>query len=373
MIPVNQPLITKQDAIAVFKSVKSGWVSSTGPQIQLFENKFKKTIGKKYCSLVANGTAALEIAIKALNLKKNDEVIIPNFTIISNVFAVIKQGLKPVLVDCDLETWNMKIDEVEKAITKKTKAIIAVHIYGYPLNMERLVKISRRNKIFLIEDAAEMIGNKFKKKYCGFYGDISTFSFYANKHITTGEGGAILTNSKNLYNKIEELKNLCFGKINRYNHTDLGWNYRFTNMQAALGLSQLSRLKSIIKKKIEIGKFYYENLKNNKNFYIQKPRLGIYKNIYWVIGLLIKNKKFTANIIRKKLKKTGIETRAFFWPMHKQKVLKKLNFKFKKRFPNSEYLSKYGFYLPSGIGINKMQIKKVCIEINKIFYNNHNV
>jgi perosamine synthetase len=367
MIPVNQPLITKQDATAVFKSVKSGWVSSAGPQIELFENKFKKTIGKKYCSLVANGTAALEIAIKALNLKKNDEIIIPNFTIISNVFAVIKQGLKPVVIDCDLETWNMKIDDVEKAITKKTKAIIAVHIYGYPLDMERLLKISRRNKIFLIEDAAEMIGNKFKENYCGFYGDISTFSFYANKHITTGEGGAVLTNSKNLYNKIEELKNLCFGKINKYNHTDLGWNYRFTNMQAALGLSQLRRLKSIINKKIEIGKIYYENLKNNKNFYIQKPRLGIYKNIYWVIGLLIKNKKFTANIIRKKLKRAGIETRAFFWPMHKQTVLKKLKIQFNKKFPNSEYLSKYGFYLPSGIGIRKEQIKKVCLEINKIF------
>ena len=294
-------------------------------------------------------------------------MILPNFTIISNVLAVIKQELKPVFIDCDLETWNMKIDEVEKAITKKTKAIIAVHIYGYPLDMERLSKLSKSKKIFLIEDAAEMIGNKFKKHYCGYYGDISTFSFYANKHITTGEGGAVLTNSKILYNKIEDLKNLCFGKINRYNHTDLGWNYRFTNMQAALGLSQLKRLTSIISKKFEIGKIYYENLKNNKNIYIQKPKIGIYKNIYWVIGILIKNKKFTANAIRKRLKKKGIETRAFFWPMHKQTVLKRLNIKFKKKFPNSEYLSKYGFYLPSGVGIKKKQVKKVCLEINKIF------
>lgn len=367
MIPINQPLITKEDAIAVYKSVKSGWISSAGPEIELFENKFKKIIGKKYCSLVANGTAALEIAIKSLNLKKNDEVILPNFTIISNILAVIKQGLKPVLIDCDLEMWNMKIDDVEKAITKRTKAIIATHIYGYPLNMQRLLKISRSRKIILIEDAAEMLGNKFKKNYCGSFGDISTFSFYANKHITTGEGGAILTNSKTLYNKIKELKNLCFGKVNRYNHNDLGWNYRFTNMQAALGLSQLNRLKSIINKKIEIGKIYYENLKNNKNIYIQKPKMGIYKNIYWVVGLLIKNKKFTANIVRKKLKKAGIETRAFFWPMDKQTVLKKLKIKFNKQFPNSEYLSKYGFYLPSGIGIKKKQVKKVCLEVNKIF------
>jgi perosamine synthetase len=367
VIPVNQPYISKSDALAVYKAVKSGWVSSSGQQINLFENSLKKLIKKKYCSLVSNGTAALEIAVKALDLKKNDEIIMPNFTIISNLLAVIKQNLKPVLIDCEIDSWNMKIDEVEKCITKNTKAIMAVHIYGYPLNTKRLLEICKKNKLFLIEDAAEMIGHEINGNPCGFYGHISTFSFYANKHITTGEGGAILTNSLQLDNKIKSLRNLCFGKTNRYNHTEIGWNYRFTNIQAALGLNQIKRIKSIIKKKISVGKQYYKYLKNNKNIYVQKPKLDNIPNVYWVIGVLIKNKKVLAEKIQKKLKKLGIETRAFFWPMHKQTILKNLNIKLKKKFPNSEYLSKYGFYLPSGIGIRKKQIKKVCLEINRIF------
>ncbi len=366
MIPVNQPFISKSDAIAVYKAVKSGWVSSSGHQINLFENSLKKLIKKKYCSLVSSGTAALEIAIKALDLKKNDEIIMPNFTIISNLLAVIKQNLKPVLIDCDINSWNMKIDEVEKSITKNTKAIMAVHIYGYPLNTKRLLKICKKNKIFLIEDAAEMIGHQIKNKPCGFYGHVSTFSFYANKHITTGEGGAILTNSLQLDNKIKSLRNLCFGKINRYNHSEIGWNYRFTNIQAALGLNQIKRIKSIIRKKISVGKTYYRYLKNNKNIYIQKPRLDNIQNVYWVVGILIKNKKILAQKIQKKLKKFGIETRSFFWPMNKQIITKKLKLKFNKKYPNSEYLSKYGFYLPSGINIKKKQIKMICERLNKL-------
>ncbi len=366
MIPVNQPYISKSDALAVYKAVRSGWVSSSGQQINLFENSLKKLINKNYCSLVSNGTAALEIAIKALNLKKGDEIIMPNFTIISNLLAVIKQNLKPVLIDCDLNSWNMKIDEVEKSITKKTKAVIAVHIYGYPLNTKKLSEICKKNKIFLIEDAAEMIGHKIKGQPCGFYGHISTFSFYANKHITTGEGGAILTNSLQLFNKINSLRNLCFGKINRYNHSDIGWNYRFTNIQAALGLNQIKRIKWIIKKKISVGKQYYKYLRDNKNIYIQKPKLNNIENVYWVVGILIKNKKILAKKLQKKLKENGIETRSFFWPMNKQTITKKLKLKFKNKYPNSEYLSKYGFYLPSGLNIKYEQIKLICKILNKL-------
>jgi len=293
MIPVNRPLITNTDAKNVYLSVKNGWVSSGGPQVKMFEDKFKSFIGKKYASTVANGTAALEIAIKVLDLKKNDEIIIPNFTIISSAIAVIKQNAIPVPVDCDLNTWNMKIDLFEKAITKKTKAVIATHIYGYPIDMIKIKNICKKKNIFLIEDAAEMFGHSFKNKKCGFFGDISTFSFYANKHITTGEGGMILTNNKTLDSKIKDLRNLCFGKKNRFNHNDIGWNYRFTNMQACLGLNQLKRIKNIVKKKKEIGKLYYENLKNNKNIYIQKPNLKNNENIYWVVDIVIKNKKIS--------------------------------------------------------------------------------
>ena len=366
MIPVNQVLITKKDALSVYNVVKSGWVSSGGKKIIEFEEKLKKYIGKKYCSLVANGTAALEIAVKSLHLKIGDEIIVPNFTIISNALSVIKQNLKPVFVDCDINNWNMKIEDIEKSISKRTKAIMAVHIYGYPLEIDRIIKICKKYNLYLIEDASEMLGHQFKGKLCGSFGHISTFSFYANKHITTGEGGAVLTNSKILDQRVKKLRNLCFGKLNRYNHDDLGWNYRLTNMQAALGLSQLDRINSIVKKKISIGKSYYSYLKNNKNIYIQKPSLNNIKNIYWVVGVLIKNKKMLATEIRSKLKRLGIETRAFFWPMNKQKILKKMNIKFKSKFPNSEYLSRFGFYLPSGLGITNKQIRFVCKSLNKI-------
>jgi perosamine synthetase len=369
MIPVNQVLITKKDALSVYNVVKSGWVSSGGKKIIEFEGKLKKYIGKKYCSLVANGTAALEIAVKSLDLKKGDEIITPNFTIISNALSIIKQDLKPVFIDCDINNWNMKIDDIEKSISKRTKAIMAVHIYGYPLEIDKIAKICKKYNLYLIEDASEMLGHKFKRKLCGSFGHISTFSFYANKHITTGEGGAILTNLKILDKKIKKLRNLSFGKNNRYNHDDIGWNYRFTNMQAALGLSQLDRINSIIKKKIKIGKSYYSYLKNNKNIYIQKPMYNNIKNVYWVVGILIKNKKISANIIRSRLKKLGVETRAFFWPMNRQKILKKIGFKFRSKFPNSEYLSRYGFYLPSGLGITSKQIKIVSTILIKLLNN----
>jgi perosamine synthetase len=367
MIPVNRPIITRDDSKSIFKAVKSGWISSAGPEIKNFEKKLSNFIGKNYASTVSSGTAALEISLRCLNLKREDEVIIPNFTIISNLLAVIKSGAKPIAVDCDLKTWNMDIDKIKKAITKKTKAIIATHIYGYPIEIDLIKKICEKKKIVLIEDAAEMIGHEYKKKKCGFFGDLSIFSFYANKHITTGEGGMVLTNDKKLYKKIESFKNLCFGKINRYNHEDIGWNYRFTNLQAALGVSQLKRINSIIKKKKVIGKLYYKHLKDNKNIYIQSPKFKEMENIYWVVGVVILKKNFTADYVKEKLFKFGIDTRSFFWPMNKQKIVKKYNIKLSGNFKNSEHISKYGFYLPSGLGTTKKEIKFICSKLNSIF------
>ncbi len=312
MIPVNKPIILKEDSKKIFDAAKSGWISSAGPQIKEFEKKFKNFIGKKFASTVSSGTAALEVSLKSLDLKKEDEVIIPNFTIISNLLAVIKAGAKPVAIDCDLKTWNMSINKIEKAITNKTKAIIGTHIYGYPLQIDLIKKICLKKKIILIEDAAEMVGHEYKKRKCGYYGDISIFSFYANKHITTGEGGMVLTNNKKIYKKIESFKNLCFGKNNRYNHDDIGWNYRFTNLQAALGLSQLKRIKSIIKRKKSIGKLYFKYLKDNKNIYIQSPKYKGIENIYWVVGILILNKNFTADKIKKKIIRIWNRYKIFF-------------------------------------------------------------
>ena len=367
-IPVSKPLITKVDTDSVHRILKKGWISSEGPEVKKFEENFSKLINRKFSISVSNGTAALEIAIKALDIKKNDEVIIPNFTIISNALAVIRQNAKPVLVDCDLQTWNMKISDIEKKITKKTKAIIATHIYNFPLDMEKIVKICKKNKIFLIEDAAEVIGQKYKKKMCGSFGDISTFSFYANKQITTGEGGMMSTNNKKISSKCKSLRNLCFGNKNRFNHEDIGWNYRLSNIQATLGLSQLKRIKKIVKRKEQIGGQYYANLNKNSNLQILKPNCSFAKNIYWVVGIVIKHNtlKINAKTLAKRLLKLGIQTRPFFWPMNKQKALLDLGLFKNQKYPNSEFLSKYGLYLPASLDITNKEINFICDSVNQI-------
>ena len=366
IFPVSKPFITKKDIFAVNKTLKSGWISSSGTETKKFESEFSKFVDRKYSITVANGTAALEIAVKALGIKKDDEVLIPNFTIISNALAVIRQQAKPVLIDCDLENWNVKIEDIEKKITKKTKAIIVTHIYSFPNDMDKILMICKKHNILIIEDAAEVLGLSYKNKKCGSFGDLSTFSFYANKQVTTGEGGMISVNSEKLYKKCNSLKNLCFGKINRFNHDDLGWNYRLTNIQAALGLSQLKNIKNTIRKKMEIGNYYYEKLKFNNNIQILPPFNSFSKNIYWVVGILIKNKKMTALNLSKKLLKFGIETRPFFWPMHQQSIFKKLKLFKNQNYPNSTYLSKYGLYVPSYLLLKKREINKISNVINKI-------
>ena len=366
-IPVNKPLITKEDIKFVNKSISRGWISSEGPEVKKFETNFSKFIGHRYSIAVSSGTAALEIAVKSLKLKTGDEVIIPNFTIISNALAVLKENLTIRLIDCNIRDWNMDISQIEKKITKKTKAIIATHIYNFPLRIDILKKICQKNKIILIEDAAEVVGQKLNNKLCGSYGDISTFSFYANKQITTGEGGMITTNNKNLYEESKGLRNLCFGKRDRFNHEDIGWNYRMTNLQASLGLSQLKRIKSIVGKRHKVGREYFQKLKNNKNIYIPETSRSYAKNIYWVIAFVITNQKLKidAKKLMTKLMEFGIQTRPFFWPMHMQKILKnKINTS--GVYKNSEYISKYGLYLPSSLDIKSNQIKFICEKVNSI-------
>ena len=364
--PVSIPYVSHNDINNVNKSLKDGWISSDGPNVKKFEEKFSKYVERKYSIAVSNGTAALEIAIKALGIKKDDEVIIPNFTIISNALAVIKQQAKPVLIDCSSDDWNIKIEDIEKKINKKTKAIIITHIYSFANDMDKILKICKKKKILIIEDAAEVLGLKYKGKKCGSFGDISTFSFYANKQITTGEGGMISVNNQKLYRKCKELRNLCFGKVNRFNHDDIGWNYRMTNIQASLGLSQIKNINKIVKKKMEIGKKYYFNLLKNKNIKILPPKNSNSKNIYWVVGIVIRNKKFLASEVAKKLKKFGIMTRPFFWPMHEQDIFKKMKLFKKSKFPNSSYIGRYGLYLPSYYKLKNNEIDYISKIVNKV-------
>ncbi len=368
-IPVNRPKVFQSDIKNVVKALKENWISGEGPYIKKFENDFAKFHKRKYAISVSNGTAALEVALKSLKLKKGSEVIIPAFSIISTALCVIKNNLKPILVDVELDTWNMGVDQILKKINKKTKAIIITHIYGFPVDMKKVLDAAKRKNIFIIEDAAEMIGQKYRNKLCGSFGDISTFSFYANKHITTGEGGMILTNDRRIFEKSKSLRNLCFGNgKDRFNHEDIGWNYRLSSLQAAMGISQLKKINYLVKRKREIGKLYFKLLKNNKYIQIQNISSKYAKNIYWVFGVLIKpNKKFNRDGIAKKLLKRNIQTRNFFYPMHKQKILRRLKiFNKNLKFPNSEFLSNNGLYLPSGLGITNKEISYTCKALNSI-------
>tara|TARA_B100000315_G_scaffold1078_1_gene1002 strand:+ start:33 stop:1187 length:1155 start_codon:yes stop_codon:yes gene_type:complete len=371
-IPVNVPKLSNQEKINVKKCLTSGWISSEGEYVKKFEEDFSKYNNRIYGVAVSSGTGALEIALKSLDLKRGDEIIIPTFSIISTALCVIKLGLKPILVDSDLATWNMDSEQVIKKISRNTKAIIITHIYGFPVDLQNVLRLAKKKNIKIIEDAAEMIGQTYFKKKCGSFGDISTFSFYANKHITTGEGGMILTNDKRLYEKCKSLRNLCFGKDNnRFNHDDIGWNYRMTNLQAAIGCGQLKNISKIIRRKREIGRRYISILNKSKIIFIQPYKLNYAKNIFWVFGVLLKkNANISRDRIIKKLLKKNIQTRTFFFPMHKQKIFKKMKvFPKNQKFVNAEYLSKNGFYLPSGLGISNSDIDFVGKTLIKILEN----
>ena len=368
-IPVNIPKLYSSEKTNVINCVRTNWISSEGKFVKEFEKKFSQYNSRKFGVAVSSGTAALEVAIKALNLKKNSEVIIPSFSIIATALCVVKCGLKPILVDCSLSTWNMDPEKVIKKISKKTSAIIITHIYGLPVDLQKIINVAKKKNIKVIEDAAEVIGLKYKNRMCGSFGDVSTFSFYANKHITTGEGGMIVTNKKDIYEKCKSLRNLSFSKsyFDRYNHDDIGWNYRMTNMQAALGCGQLKSINKIVKRKREIGNLYYKHLKKNKHLLFQENKNSYSKNIYWVFGVLLKkNSRSKRDFLMRTLLRNKIDTRPFFLSMNKQKIFKKMKIFSKSKMPNSEYLSNNGFYLPSGLGISDSEIRYVCTTLNQL-------
>ena len=366
-VPVNETLLKGNEKKYLVKCINDNFISSSGPFVTKFEKNFAKKIDRKYAIAVSNGTAAIQLAFESLNLKKKDEVILPSFTIISCVLPVIRCGATPILIDSDPITWNMDVNKIEEKITKKTKAIIAPHIYGLPIDMDPLLRIAKKYKLKVIEDSAEMIGQNYKKKSCGSFGDVSTFSFYANKHITTGEGGMVVTNDTKIAQTCRSLRNICFNQERRFLHYRLGWNYRFTNIQAAIGLAQLEKLNKFVAKKRKIGEIYEKALSNIDTFKTPCKKTNYAKNIYWVYGLVLnKNSKFSVKTIMKKLKSHGVETRNFFWPLHQQPILKKMGFFKKCKLPVSEYLAKNGFYIPTGLSITKAQQKYVINKIKKI-------
>ncbi len=366
MIPVNTPLLDGNEEKYLLECIRTGWISSEGPFIKKFEDNFAAYVYREHGIAVANGSAALDIAVKALNLTKGDEVIMPAFTIISPAQSVINAGLIPVLVDSDPLTWNMDVHSIEARITKKTKAILVVHIYGIPVDMDPVLELCKKYKLFLIEDAAEMHGQYYKGQACGSFGTISIFSFYPNKHITTGEGGMIVCNDEKLAAHCRKLRNLAFEpEGRRFIHHELGWNYRMTNMQAALGLAQLEKIGEHIQKKRHIGRRYQEGLSALKDFQLPIVATDYADNIYWVYALVAKSEELCNETV-KKLSELKIGTRPFFWCMHEQPVFAKMGLFKNEKYPVAEKLARNGFYIPSGLGLTDVQVDTVIEAMHRI-------
>jgi perosamine synthetase len=368
MIPVNTPHIGEREKEYLIKCIDTGWISSEGPFVEQFEREMASYVDRKFGIAVCNGTAALEIAAKAIGIQAGDEVIMPTFTIISPAQAISKLGAKPILIDSDLTTWNMDVSQIEAKITSRTKAILVVHIYGLPVEMDPVLELCKKYNLKLIEDAAEMHGQTYKGKMCGSFGDVSIFSFYPNKHITTGEGGMIVTNDEGLTEKCKSYRNLCFRPTQRFVHDEIGWNYRMTNLQAALGVAQLEQIDSFLVRKREVGKLYQSLLSGLEDkVVLPLDKTDFADSIYWVFGMILKDSaKINAKEMMEKLTSKGIGCRPFFFPMHLQPVYNKMGWYTNESYKNAETMAEYGFYIPSGLGITDDEIKEVARIVREI-------
>ena len=363
-IPVNEPLLNGNEKKYLTECIDTGWISSEGPFVKKFEEQLATQVDRRFGVAVCNGTAALDAAIEALGIGYGDEVILPAFTIISCITQIIRAGAKPVLVDSDPMTWNMDVNQIEAKITAKTKAIMIVHIYGLPVDVDPVLELAKRYGLKVLEDAAEMHGQTYKGKSCGSFGDISTFSFYPNKHITTGEGGMILTNDQVLAETCQGLRNLCFTPSKRFVHERLGWNLRMTNLQAALGVAQLERLGEFVARKRRMGKLYSELLAGLPGVQLPLAKTDFAENIYWVYGLILdESQGINAEEAMRKLAAMGIGCRPFFCPMNQQPVLRAMGLFEGQSYPVANRMYEYGFYIPSGLALSDEQIVRVTKAI----------
>lgn len=366
-IPVNEPLLNGNEKKYLNECIDTGWISSEGPFVKRLEDNMAAYVGRKHAAAVSNGTVALDLAIEAMELNPGDEVIMPAFTIISCILGLVRRGIKPVLVDSNPDTWNMDVSHIEERITAKTKAIMVVHIYGLPVDMDPVIELAHKYGLMIIEDGAEAHGLEYKGKKCGSFGDISIMSFYPNKHVTTGEGGMVLTDNERMYERCNSFRNLCHKPGFRFVHEELGYNYRMSNIQAAVGVAQLEKIEEHLQKKQEMGKLYQEIFRNNEKF--QKPleKTSYAQNVYWVFGLVMdKSDKRSAHEVIEQLAKEGIGCRPFFYPMNLQPALKKLGLFEGESYPVAEWLYEKGFYVPSGLSLTEEQMLYIGEKVNAL-------
>jgi perosamine synthetase len=367
MIPVNEPILDGNEKKYLVECIEGGWISSEGPMVRRFEEAFAARVGRKHGIAVCNGSAALEAAVAALKIGAGDEVILPAFTIISCAAAVVRAGAKPVLVDSDPATWNMDANQVAARITPRTRAIMVVHTYGLPADMQPLMALARERGLAVIEDAAEMHGQAYHGRPCGSFGEVSTFSFYPNKHLTTGEGGMVVTDDDDLAERCRSLRNLCFQPARRFVHEELGWNFRMSSLQAALGLAQLERLDEFVRRKRAMGGRYTSHLSSVRGLRMPLDKTAYAESVYWVYGLVLEPEiGFDAREAMRRLGEAGVGTRPFFWPMHRQPVFEKMGLFGGERYPVAEMLGRRGFYVPSGLALTEAQIDTVAARVREL-------
>lgn len=365
-IPVCTPLLGGNELKYVTDAVSTGWISSSGSYVNKFEEAFASYCGVKYGVAVCNGTVAIHLALAALGIGKGDEVIIPSFTMIATAFAVCYTGAKPVFVDADKETFNIDVTKIEEKITHRTKAIIPVHIFGNPCNMDAICEIAKKYNLYIVEDAAEAHGAEFKGKKAGSFSAIASFSFFANKNLTTGEGGMVVTDNEDFYKKCRYFKNMCFpvDAPRVYSHNDIGFNYRMSNLHAAIGLAQTEKADEYRKMRIHNAELYKKYLSDCNGIIFQKDQSdGL--NVHWMNTIIINPSVYghTKDELVAHLKENSIDTRLLFVSMHRQKSLKDFGCECSDEYPVTDWLTDNGFYLPSASSLTEEQIKYICCII----------
>jgi perosamine synthetase len=360
-IPVSEPSLGEAERDALARCIESGWISSEGPEVERFEQEMASFAGRRHGIAVSSGTAALDIAVAALDIGPGDEVIVPTFTIISCVLQVVRSGATPVFIDADPETWNIDVPSVAERITPRTRAMIIPHIYGLPADMAPLIELAEAHGIHIIEDAAEAHGLEYQGRPCGSFGTLSTFSFYPNKLITTGEGGMIVTDDHALAERCRSLRNLAFAPGRRFVHHELGWNYRMTNLQAALGLAQLQRAPELLRRRRAIGRRYLELLSDVEE--LQLPLMFSHgsESVFWVFGVVADETVApAAEAIMNHLLDAGIGTRPFFYPLHQQPILRAHGFGLADELPVAERIAQQGFYIPLSASMPEGDVMRVA-------------
>lgn len=357
-IPVFEPELGEEELANVADCVKTGWISGySGKYIDEFEEKFSSYCGCKYGITTTNCVTALQLVLESLEIGKGDEVIVPTFTMMATVAAIVRVGAKPVLVDSEPITWNIATEQIKENVTNRTRVIMPVHIYGHPCEMSPILELALKHGLFVIEDAAESHGAEYKGKRTGGLGDAGCFSFYINKIITTGEGGMITTNNKRLAERAKLLKSYATIPASRFLHEYIGFNYRMTNIQAAVGVGQMSKIDRFVERKREIARQYSNRLKSIKGIALP-VEMPWAKNVYWVYGICVAESR--RDELRMRLSEKGVETRTFFTPMHMQPCFRKIGLFVNDEYPVAEQLSREGLYLPNSVNLTEEQIEYIC-------------